>query len=216
MMIGYAHDHGGETYHMLDKDMGRVHVSWDVVWMWQMYFTNPRGSTAANLVISSGIDCGAEDFSAGESGGFVRDGEEGSKAEVLEGEVIEQHATHSDKLENGLVAAPGGPRTTRYGCISRQPTQLVEEVGVDTLEMPAQELSDAELTLLAALTDLAAQGDLELESKIACVAMGLRSTGISNVDELGCVGAGLGGGFNHTSELHVMKFKQAMRSTNKE
>ena len=33
MMIGYAHDHGGETYRMLDKDMGRVHVSRDVVWM---------------------------------------------------------------------------------------------------------------------------------------------------------------------------------------
>ena len=94
--------------------------------------------------------------------------------------------------------------------------QLVEEVGAATLEMPAQELSDVELTFLAALTDLAAQGASNLESKIACVAMGLGSTRISNVDELGCVGAGLGGGFNHTSELHVMKFKQAMRLTDKE
>ena len=82
--------------------------------------------------------------------------------------------------------------------------------------MPVQELSDVELTFLAALSDLAAQGTLDLESKIACVATGLGSAGISNMDELGCVGAGLGGGFDHTSELHVMKFKQAMRLTDKE
>ena len=48
--------------------------------------------------------------------------------------------------------------------------------------MPAQELSDAELTFLAALTDLAAQGALDLESKIGCAVTGLGSSGISNVD----------------------------------
>ena len=94
--------------------------------------------------------------------------------------------------------------------------RLVEEVGAATLEMPAQELSDVELTFLAALTDLAAQGASDLKSEIARVATGLGSTGISNMDKLGFVGAGLGGGFNHTSELHAMKFKQAMRSTDKE
>ena len=82
--------------------------------------------------------------------------------------------------------------------------------------MPAQDLSDAELSFLAALTDLAAQGDSELENEIACMATGLGSAGISDADELGCVRAGLGGGFDHTSELHLMKFKQAMRSTHKE
>ena len=39
--------------------------------------------------ISSGIDCGAEDSSVGESSGIVQDGSKGPKAEVLEGEVIE-------------------------------------------------------------------------------------------------------------------------------
>ena len=73
--------------------------------------------------------------------------------------------------------------------------RLVKEVGAASLEMPAQDLSDAELTFLAALTDLAAQGDSELENEIACMATGLGSAGISNADELGCVRAGLGGGF---------------------
>jgi len=31
-------------------------------------------------------------------------------------------------------------------------------------------------------------------------------------EEMACVGAGLGGGFQHTSELHAMKYKQAMEN----
>jgi hypothetical protein len=34
--------------------------------------------------------------------------------------------------------------------------------------------------------------------------------------EFGCVGAGLGGGFLHMQELHIMKYKQAMESKDKE
>ena len=64
---------------------------------------------------------------------------------------------------------------------------------------------------LAALTDLAENGATDLESEVACVTMGLGSAGVSDVDELGCVGAGLGGRFDHMLELHVMKFKQAMQ-----
>ena len=33
--------------------------------------------------------------------------------------------------------------------------------------------------------------------------------------EFGCVGAGIGGGFDHTSELHVMKYGEAMASSDK-
>ena len=163
-----------------------------------------------NLVVSLGINYGTEEFSVGESGGIVGDGDRGPEAEVLEGEVIEQHMAWFDRLGSRPVAAPGGLRTRRYGCISRLPTQLVEEVGAATLEMPAQELSDTELMFLAASTDLAAQGASDLGSKIACVVTGLGSTGISNMYELESAGAGLRGGFDQTSELHVMKFKQAM------
>lgn len=37
---------------------------------------------------------------------------------------------------------------------------------------------------------------------------------LKTINELGCVGAGVGGGFEHTSELHVMKFDEAMASGN--
>ena len=35
-------------------------------------------------------------------------------------------------------------------------------------------------------------------------------------NEIACVGAGLGGGFAHTSELHVKKYKPAMASADRE
>ncbi|MFO0523114.1 MAG: hypothetical protein ACK515_22215, partial [bacterium] len=35
---------------------------------------------------------------------------------------------------------------------------------------------------------------------------------LKTINELGCVGAGVGGGFEHTSELHVMKYDEAMAS----
>jgi len=31
-------------------------------------------------------------------------------------------------------------------------------------------------------------------------------------EEMTCAGVGLGGGFQHTSELHAMKYKQAMEN----
>jgi len=34
--------------------------------------------------------------------------------------------------------------------------------------------------------------------------------------EYACVGTGIGGGFQNTKELHVMNFKEAMSSPNKE
>jgi hypothetical protein len=34
-------------------------------------------------------------------------------------------------------------------------------------------------------------------------------------DELACAGAGLGGGFKSTRELHVMKYKQAIKTKKK-
>jgi hypothetical protein len=35
-------------------------------------------------------------------------------------------------------------------------------------------------------------------------------------DEIVCFGAGLGGGFQSTKELHVMKYKQAMKNKDKD
>ena len=105
---------------------------------------------------------------------------------------------------------------TRSGRVSVPPARLVQEMGTAAMEVEPQELCLAEVSFLVALTDMADQGEECLDNEIVCVSAGLGSAGMSSKDELGCVGAGLGGGFDHMSELHVMKFKQAMKLADKE
>ena len=57
------------------------------------------------------------------------------------------------------------------------------------------------MSFLTSLTDMANQGEEGLDNEIACVSAGLGSAGMSE--------AGLGGGFDHTSELHVMKLQSS-------
>ena len=105
---------------------------------------------------------------------------------------------------------------TRAGRVSVPPTRLVQEMGTAAMEIEPQELCPVEVSFLTALTDMANQGEEGLNNEIACVSAGLGSAGMSDKDELGCVGAGLSGGFDHTSELHIMKFKQAMKAADKQ
>ena len=232
MMIGYAHDHNGDTYRMWDKDTGRVHVSRDVVWLRRMYFSGPHGSGGGNLVVSGISVNGAEESSAGESGGV--NGVQHST--MLEEDIMEVGQHNAD--DNGTIGDDNGgaepieipttepmmttktptvaTTTTRSGRVIQPPKRLVEEIGASALEAEPQELCQAEVSFLAALTELAEQGEEGLDNEIACVSAGLGSAALSDSDELGCVGAGIGGGFDHTSELHVMKFKQAMKSVDKE
>ena len=104
---------------------------------------------------------------------------------------------------------------TRSGRVSVPPARLVQEMGTAAMEEEPQELCPAKVSFLVALTNMADQEEEGLDNEIACVSAGLGSAGMSNKDELGCVGAGLGSGFDHTSELHDMKFKQAMKLVDK-
>lgn len=79
-----------------------------------------------------------------------------------------------------------------------------------------QALSEVEMSYTTVLMDLADKSKDGLDDKIACVNAGLGSASMRDKDKSGCVGAVLGGGFDHTPELYVMKFKQAMKSVDKE
>ena len=83
-------------------------------------FSDPRGSRATNLVVSLGIDFGAENSSVGETVGTGGDRARGPNVEMLEEEVIEQHPAWLDRslMGNRPVAVLGVTRTARYGCVS--------------------------------------------------------------------------------------------------
>jgi hypothetical protein len=79
--------------------------------------------------------------------------------------------------------------TTRSGRAVTKPTRLIEEYGASGYDNYAIGLTDAE----------------QQYYKI------MRESG-----EFAFVGAGLGGGFTNTSELHVMKYKEAMASSDRD
>ena len=68
---------------------------------------------------------------------------------------------------------------TRAGRVSVTPTRLVQEMGTAAMGIEPQELCPAEVSFLAALTDMANQGEEGLNNEIACVSAGLGSAGMS-------------------------------------
>ena len=85
-----------------------------------MYFLDPRGLTATNLVVSSAIGYDAEDSSVGESGAKGGDVVRGPIAEMLEEEVIKQLPAWLDRphMVDGPVAVSTMARKMRCRCIS--------------------------------------------------------------------------------------------------
>ena len=57
MFVGYATDHDGDCYKMWDPVTKRVHVTWDFIWLWQMFYS-PNLHLEENkiTVIKSGED----------------------------------------------------------------------------------------------------------------------------------------------------------------
>ena len=99
-------------------------------------------------------------------------------AEIVEaGEKEEPQADEEEVVEEEV----GAGNQTRSGRIVNRPTRLIEEMNAISSDYQIK-LSKSEVNYYDAMREIGAlQG------------------------EFGCVGAGLGGGFINTSELHVMK-----------
>jgi hypothetical protein len=90
------------------------------------------------------------------------------------------------KDQNGIQA------TTRYGRVITKPVRLIDEMNAMAGDYEIK-LTEAEKHYYA-----------EMKSYP------------EYITELACVGAGIGGGFSNTQELHVLKYKQAMKTEEKE
>lgn len=201
MFVGYALEHAGDCYRMMNMKTGRVLHSRDVIWLKSMYFKSEI--TPANET-SHDIDFEPEPeetpiVEAGEGTGIP--GTEPT-ADVQEPEIVDEPAvaivegdsddsdsiasTESD-LEDEADAEPTMAATvTRSGRAVRAPERLIEEMGNVSYEI---KLTTAELAYYKAAETYPA--------------------------EFGFVGAGIGGGFDNTNELHVMKFNEAMASADR-
>jgi hypothetical protein len=53
MIIGYALNHMGDSYHMWNKQTNGVHITRDVIWLKWMYFELP--TVALGLAVSPDV-----------------------------------------------------------------------------------------------------------------------------------------------------------------
>ena len=53
MMIGYADDHDGDLYQMMNPNKERVTETRDVIWLHRMFFSKPKLSTEETVMSES-------------------------------------------------------------------------------------------------------------------------------------------------------------------
>jgi hypothetical protein len=190
MFVGYAQDHTGDTYRMWNQATNGVHITRDVIWLKRMYFT--KDDTATDMSVSplviEGVDGNDpdEDGETNESAGETADQ---PTPETVEEEDSEDESESESEDDEEKQSTPSN--STRSGRSVNKPSRLIEEVGAATVDSYEIKLTEAEEHYYETMKEL---HETELIEGEVC-----------------CVGAGLGGGFENTNELKVMKFKEAMK-----
>jgi hypothetical protein len=204
MMVGYALGHAHDCYRMLNWETKRIHVTRDVIWLRRMYFSPPNQGgvdVSANRVNANQYQALADNDSDDDDYGVnnvnnaepVVTNEEADGSEHEDNPVnnpIDSENGDSDDDDSAEDEPPIGVRT-KSGRRVQAPTRWIVESETAAVETPLVG------EILAMTFDV--DGIPEL---------------ITN-NEVAGVGAGLGGGFANTNELHVMKYDEAMRGGDK-
>jgi hypothetical protein len=188
MFVRYALGHTGDTYRMWDPKTGGVHVSHDVIWLRQMFYKAKTSTNyiEANTELAQGIHTTIEADEDEESSSTSSN--ESSEIEEENDIVNEDEDTPQDIPEDDQPDEPEEPPVTRTrsGQTIQQPRHFVEDISAGVFETLTK----------------AGKGYYQRLEEMGCISLGL-------------VGAGLGGSFQDTHELHVMKYDQAMNSKDK-
>jgi hypothetical protein len=208
MFVGYALNHAGDVYEMWDPKTKRVHVMRDVIWLKRMFYQNKcqehEYAIDIHIPTDPGVNMQVNDNKKNiEAGEGANDQPEGEKYigtnvnEVQDDETnVNDVSDDEDQAKNEKEDEPINPvdyqipggtawTSTRSGRSVKAPARLINEMGTPAVQQQHYEikLTDAERNYFEVMKE---------------------------IGELACVGAGLGGGFTNTQELHVMKYDEAM------
>jgi hypothetical protein len=189
-MVGYSTDHTSDCYKMWDPVTGGVHKTRDIIWLKRMCF--PKVSLdppADGDDIQVTITVQHSSIKAGE-GELIDDSDttevETTNIETIHNDESDESKNKDETLEEQEIPELEGTRT-RSGRNIKMPDQLIAEMNAAANDYEIR-LTPAEENDYAAMKELG---------------------------EFGLIGAGVGGGFLNTSELHVMKFDEAMTKSDK-
>ena len=183
LFVGYAKDHAGDCYRMYNPVTSGIHESRDVVWLHRMYFP-------AEIPVPEPGIMPAVDLPVLQAGERVNNDQ---NAPEEHGHKNQNQIANA--ANNEAETAVGSGTVTRFGRTVKPVVRLEVDPtpGVQTYDKPVdgtevRDLTNAEMAFYAAI------GAMELRKNA----------------EISCVGLGRIDGFADTTELHVMKFDEAM------
>lgn len=193
MFVGYAQNHPGDCYRMFDPNTKRIHETRDVIWLRRMFFT-PKPSvevaTGRALAPAPAVQV-EEEILLPDDANDTTTGTQQTNVPPVPPEAPE--APEDDEPVD-TTNVPEEDATeqvqvvTRSGRVSHPTRRLIEEYGDISLSWAEANYLD----------QMVRHGiDYELGAMLT---------------DTGMVGAGIGGGFTNTNELHVLKYNQAMSS----
>jgi hypothetical protein len=186
MMIGYSPDHPTGTYRMYDPNTRGVHMSRDVTWLRRKFFPSTLLEAGEGVV----MPLGQHELGQHEEDNHGNDNDYNDNVDTCNGNRNEDeddnYGTHDDFI-------------TRSGRRSALPAYLRAEYETSNTG------PDFEITLTAA-EERYYEAMSSLEYGLPCIDH--NDIGV----EEAMVGAGIGGGYANTNELHTHKYEDAMAS----
>ena len=168
MFVGYASDHSGDCYEMLNLNTRRILQTRDVIWLGKMYYSKMKTEFQVSIdeedIDENEKSQGISDFDEKSQG----NSDENNKSQGISDENNKSQGIFGNNVDNldDAIAEVGGP-------------------------------TDLGVTTKSGRRICAPQWWINEPSNIT-------------VDEILAAGAGIGGGFVHTSELLPMKYQEAM------
>lgn len=219
MFVGYALNHAGDCYRMWDPATRRVHETRDVIWLNRMYYAkNPTTEEDNNFPLVDFIDTVADpDVSPLSDDKDVESPEAGegmdnaSTSSSTASNSNESEMNESETLENAETEATGNPTDTASQELRTQSGRVITK--------PARFREMEAMTGQVAFDEvmaLATNYQMKLSQAEQIYYETMKDCPDNEHYELSCVGAGIGGGFDKTQELHVMKYDEAMTTPDKE
>ena len=194
MMIGYAQDHPGDTYLMWSPSTGRVKTTRDVIWLKRLYFNKKVPEKLQNI----------PDY----------------KADTPEDEILEAgrsvgHAENANSDNRQDQSFQGGGGNSGWNENLDDPDSEPDESEEDIELLENDGAGDNEGTAGVQTRSTTTRSGRRVRNNTRYTSDVDALQGVAfeylSTEETALVGAGLGGGFTNTQELHVMKFKEAMK-----
>mmetsp|Transcript_18815 Transcript_18815/g.23344 ORF Transcript_18815/g.23344 Transcript_18815/m.23344 type:complete len:1201 (+) Transcript_18815:436-4038(+) len=213
MMIGYADNHDGDVYQMLNPKTERVVVTRDVIWLHRMFYSKSKSISEEILRHDSegeSVMIEVETEEAGESKSERNlDGDEDEENELI--------AVHNNRRKKVSVNWDEGSDVNNNDGELEDP--MIMETESDKGSQHEDESNEHAVTVTRSGRTVKRKRHYDELNGINCdeYEISLSAAEIEfygamkELGELGLVGAGIGGGFVNTQELQVMKYKKAKK-----